>query len=114
MTAIATALIDLARRIGRWVLNRVIAAGARRIGEYMIERAESVFARRLYRAMQRGDKRRIRWLRGRIERWRRWGTWLIQRSIDVADCVTKEADSLVAKAAKVPVVANCEKYRRAA
>lgn len=108
MTTIAKELIALARRIGRWLLNRVIRVGANRLGWYMIERAESVFTKRLARAKKAGNKRRVRWLTGRIARWKKAGSWLVAWSKDVAECVTNEVDTLVAKTKGLPLISRCE------
>lgn len=106
MTEIAKNLIAIGRRIGRWVLERLIKRGAIRLGHYMIERAETVFTARLKRAK---TARRKRWLRGRITRWKRAGTWLLAWASDVAKCMVNEADTLLAKAKGLPLIARCER-----
>lgn len=108
MTTIAKELIGLARRIGRWLLNRIIRAGATQLGWYMIERT-GVFAKRRERAKKAGNKRRVRWLTGRIKRWEKAGWWLLAWSGEVATCITSEADTLLAKAKGLPLVARCER-----
>lgn len=109
MTTIAKELIGLARRIGRWLLNRIIRRGADALGHYMVERADGVFRQRLARAKKAGNKRRVRWLTGRIKRWTKAGWWLISWASQVATCITSEADTLLAKAKGLPLVARCER-----
>jgi hypothetical protein len=111
MTTIVSELIGIARRVGRWVINRLIKRGAMRLGAYMIERAEGVFTERLKRAK---TARRKRWLRGRIRRWQKAGAWLMAWAADVARCVANEADYLLAKAKRLPIRAKCETLRGAA
>lgn len=106
MSAIAAELIGIARRIGRWVLERLLKRGAERLGAYMLERAESVFTARLRRAK---TERRKRWLRGRIARWKKAGAWLLAWASDVATCIAGEADALLAKAKGLPLQARCER-----
>ena len=110
MTTIATELIGIARRIGRWILERLLKVAGRRLGFYMLERTE-VFARRLKRAK---TERRKRWLRGRIKRWEKAGEFLIAWSNDVSKCIVSEADAIMAKAAGLPRIAKCEILRGAA
>lgn len=105
MSNVALELISLARRIGKWLLRRVITRGAVRLGHYLIEHCE-VFRNRLARAK---TERRKRWLKGRISRWTKSGNWLLAWAAPVAKCVTDEADAMLAKAAKLPEVARCEK-----
>jgi hypothetical protein len=104
MTTIAAELIGIARRIGRWVLDRLLRITGRRLGYYMLERAE-VFARRLKRAK---TERRKRWLRGRIRRWKKAGAWLLANAAAASECMVNEADTLLAKAKDLPLIAKCE------
>jgi hypothetical protein len=110
MTTIAAELIGIARRIGRWVLERLLKVAGRRLGFYMLERTE-VFAKRLKRAK---TERRKKWLRGRIRRWTKAGEFLIAWSTDVATCIATEADAIMAKAAGLPRIAKCETLEGAA
>lgn len=110
MSTIAAELISLARRIGKWILQRVIQRGAVRLGHYMLERVD-VFRRRLKTAK---TDRRKRWLRGRIKRWERGGSWLLAWAEPVGDCVATEIDTLIAKTKGLPTIAACEKLGRAA
>lgn len=111
MTEIAKTLLSWLRKIGRWILGRVVRTGALALGYYMRERANGVFQRRLERAK---TARRKRFLRGKIKRWRTAGTWLIAWADDVGKCVATNVDNLAAKAAKLPNVAACERPGRAA
>lgn len=110
MTKIAEELIGIARRIGRWILERLLKVTGLRLGFYMLERSE-VFLARLKRAK---TERRKKWLRGRAARWKKAGQWLITWAADVSACFVKEADTLLAKAKGLPLVAACEKLGRAA
>lgn len=125
MTTIAKQLIAWGMQIGRWLLERVIRRGAMFIGSYMVERAESVFAKRLAAARKRLKSaktdvakrrlnRKIRFLKGRIDRWTRAGSWLIAWATPVAKCVANEVDSLTRAAANLPETPACEKLGRAA
>ena len=75
-TAIVSALWPELRgflvRIGRWLLDVIIEEGRTGLAVYMRQRVR-VFTRRRKRA--RG-KRRIKWLTGRIARWRKAAKWL--------------------------------------
>jgi hypothetical protein len=104
MSTIALALIDIGRRIARWVVERIIKVGARRIGYYLLERAEA-FRIRLKRAKTERAKKR---LRGKIRRREKAGTWLVEWAVRIGQCVATETDALVAAAAKLPRVAKCE------
>ena len=110
MTTIAAELIGIARRIGRWILERLLKITGRRLGYYMLERAE-VFAARLKRAKTEGRKR---WLRGRIRRWKRAGAFLVAYAAGVSECLVKEADDLLAKTKGLPRIAKCETLAGAA
>lgn len=110
MTNIANELIAIAIKIGRWVLERVLKRGAVRLGHYLLERAEAL-RQKLKRAK---TARKKRWLRGKIKRRERAGGWLLAWASDVSKCVAEEAEQLALHGAKLPLVANCEKYRRAA
>lgn len=102
---IIDALISIARRIGRWILERLIVRGARRLAEYMEERVE-VFRGRLARAR---TPRRKAWLRGRIRRWTDAARWILEYHFEVGRCVADESDDLMARAAKLPRVSRCER-----
>jgi hypothetical protein len=110
MTTIAAELISLARRIGRWVLERVLRVGAVRLGHYLLERAD-VLRSRLKKAK---TERRKRWLRGKIRRREKAGAWLLAWASDVAKCVATEIDTLVAKTKGLPLEARCERLAGAA
>jgi hypothetical protein len=105
MTQVAAEIIAIARRIGRWILERLLKVAGRRLGFYMLERTE-VFAERLKRAK---TERRKRWLRGRIKRWEKAGAWLLANSDDVSKCISEEADTLIAKSKGLPLYAKCER-----
>lgn len=105
MTTLVSALIDIARRIGRWVIERLARVAGRRLGFYMLERAE-VFRARAKRAK---SARRKRWHTGRAKRWEKAGAWLLAWSDDVGKCIATEADTLLAKAKGLPRVAKCER-----
>lgn len=111
MTEIAKTLLGWLRKIGRWILGRVVRTGALALGYYMRERANGVFTQRLARAK---TPRRKRWLTGRIKRWRAAGTWLIAWADDVGKCVANEVDALTRKSRTLPLVAACERLGRAA
>lgn len=100
-------LISIARRIGRWILERLLVRGALRLAHYMEERVV-VFRARLARA--KTDRRRV-WLRGRIRRWTAAAKWLLEYRFEVGSCVVHEADDLLARAKGLPRVAPCERMK---
>ncbi len=59
-------------RIGRWLLDVILEVGRSGLALYMRQRV-GVFVRRRKRAKA---KRRIKWLTGRIARWRKAAAWL--------------------------------------
>lgn len=120
MSTIAKQLIEWGLQVGRWLVERVLRRGAYIIGAYILERAESVFPRRLALARKRLKKatnavarrrlnRRIRILKGRIERWTKAGQWLMNYSKTIAKCMADEVDVLIREAAKLPETPKCER-----
>lgn len=104
---IINGLINIARRIGRWIVQRLAKTAITKLIGYMEGKIED-FGRRLSKA--RTDNRKS-WLRGRIKRWQAAVAWLTSHSSSIALCTAKqlsEIDSTI-KAKGIPVVAECER-----
>lgn len=104
MSTLVTALIELAVRIGRWVLERLAKRGFGRLIGYMEGKVDD-FERRLARSK---SARRKRWLRGRIDRWTCAVAWLEAHSSKVAGKVVREVCRLP-EVQKLPLKAACER-----
>lgn len=100
--AIITGLINLARRIGRWLLRKLLEIGGEWLCGYMAGKLGD-FRRRLAKAK---TERRKRWLRGRIRRWSKALTWLTENRGDYGLDIVEAAD---AAAGKIPMVAKAER-----
>ncbi|HWB76606.1 MAG TPA: hypothetical protein VG755_16690 [Nannocystaceae bacterium] len=88
MNKIVSTLVDVALRIGRWLVRRLSARGALWLQHYMEGKVED-FERRLARAR---TERRKRWLKGRISRWNRAIAWLKANAKKVTDTVIDAVD----------------------
>lgn len=100
-------LIAIARRIGRWIVQRLAKTAITKLIGYMEGKIED-FGRRLARA--KTEHRKV-WMRGRIKRWSIAAAWLTSKSAAIAACTAKqlsEVDTLV-KAKGIPVIAECER-----
>ena len=104
-TAIRTGLLNLARRIGSWILRHLAAHGIDMLLGYMNGKICD-FRRRLARA--KTDRRKT-WLAGRIRRWSRAMLWLKKKRVQLISTVMTEYSALADHAEKklgLPVVAK--------
>lgn len=101
--AIIAALIRFARKIGRWILRKLLEIGGNWLCGYMAGKIDD-FRRRL--ASPRRTERRKRRLRGRIRRWSAALAWIEQNQHDIGDDIVEAAD---AAAGKIPMVAAAER-----
>jgi hypothetical protein len=108
VSTIVTLLIDLAVRLGRFILERLARHGYKRLLSYMRRRIK-VFRGRLERA--RTVHREV-WLRGRIERWTNAIKWLEQNAAKVAAEAVHTICELD-EVKRLPLHAACEKYKPA-
>ena len=106
-TAITGALIRLARRIGRWILEHLAERGIVMLRGYMGGKIGD-FRRRL--AKTKTNRRRL-WLAGRINRWSRALRWLEAHTGDLVSCAGTEFTELARAQERkgVPIVAECER-----
>lgn len=100
--AIIAALIRFARKIGRWILRKLLEIGALWLEGYLVGKI-SDFRRRLARAK---TERRKKWLRGRIRRWSAAYDWIDLNAHELDDDVVREADDA---ASLIPMVAAAER-----
>lgn len=104
-------LIEIARSIGRWVVEKLSYRAAQWVIHYMEGRVE-VFQQRFARAR---TKHRQSWLRGRISRWMAAIVWLRSHVAALSKAAVRVYCKGTDKALrKIPLVAKCERYRRAA
>lgn len=89
---IITALLCFARRIGRWLLRRLVKFAVEHVVGYMLGKVDD-FRRRRDRA--RRESRRA-WLTGRIDRWLAAARWIAKSASELARDVIEEADRLAA------------------
>jgi hypothetical protein len=104
-TAIRTGLINLARRIGSWILRHLAAHGIDLLLGYMNGKIGD-FCRRQARAR---TARRMTWLAGRIRRWQAAVAWLKAKRDQLIDKTAAEFSLLADHAEKklgLPVVAK--------
>jgi hypothetical protein len=106
--AIAKGLVDIATKIGRWILGVVVRRGALFLRDYMAERV-LVFRARLAKAK---TTRRQQWLKGRIARWTAAAKWLSAKAGQLARCATSEFDELLKRNRGLPLTAQCERLAR--
>jgi hypothetical protein len=104
MTTLAKGLIDIAIRIGKWLVRRLAKWLKVHVVGYMRGKIED-FRRRLARA--KTDRRRA-WLKGRISRWTKAANWLDKQSGVFFNKEAAEVCKLPAFA-KLPEVAKCER-----
>lgn len=118
MNPLVRGLINLAVRIGRWLLDVASRRGGKWLSEYLEERANSVLKRRLTATLERYAKarndlsrrrinRRIEWLRGRIRRWLSAADWLRAQAADLDDKAIAAVCALPQVKA-LPLSAACE------
>jgi len=107
-------LLEIARAIGRWAIEKLAYRTAQWLIHYMEGRVE-VFLERRRRAMRRGNDSRVEWLDGRIKRWGAAIRWLRSHVQSLAKASVR-AYCQVTNAAlrEIPRVAAGERYRRAA
>lgn len=106
MTTTAKGLIRIARAIGRWILRRLIRKGIDLVVGYMDGKIDD-FQRRKGRAR---TQRRVRWLAGRIRRWKAALRWLIRQRRSITRRIVELVDREVGHA--IPMAANDERYER--
>lgn len=107
-------LIQIAIEIGRWAVEKLAHRTAQWLIHYMEGRVE-VFETRMARARRRGNVRREAWLAGRISRWERAIRWLRNHIAALGKSAVRAYCRGTDEALKrLPLVANCERYRRAA
>jgi hypothetical protein len=104
MTTLVKGLLDIAVRIGKWLVRRLAKWVKVHVVGYMKGKIED-FKRRKARAK---THRRIMWLAGRIARWEKAMRWLDRQSGVFFRDAAKEACKLPAFA-KLPEVARCER-----
>lgn len=104
MTTLVSGLIDIAIRLGRWVVRRLARWAVDHVVGYMLGKIDD-FQRRLAKAK---TERRKKWLRGRVRRWTRAAAWIQSRALEKLKDAAGEACKLPAFA-KLPEVARCEK-----
>lgn len=104
MTAIAKMLLDIAVRIGKWLIRRLGKWLRQRVIGYMLGKVDD-FKRRLARAK---TARRKRWLRGRIDRWTRAVRWIERQLHTVLHDAAKSVCKLP-EFKRLPEVARCER-----
>lgn len=103
-TDIRKGLLNLARRIGRWIIERLARMAVIHLIGYMRGKLDD-FGRRLGNA--KTDRRRT-WLRGRIRRWLAAVKWLEEKSAGLTGCALAEFSALAEGDAKgIPLV--CER-----
>jgi hypothetical protein len=105
MPTIAKRLLLLARRIGRWILERLSRRGVTMLIGYMSGKVDD-FRRRLAAAKKRGNARRVGWLTGRISRWSAAVRFLVRHQQEILDSVIREAEAL---ASRLPLVSDLER-----
>lgn len=103
MNPIVKGLINLAIRIGRWLLDLAARRGGAFLRGYIEERV-GVFKKRLARA---NTARRKEWLSGRIARWTAAARWLKAKAAQLDDAAIKAVCSLPQVKA-LPLSAACE------
>lgn len=102
--SLTTAILRIARAIGRWVLERLVARGLEILLGYMAGKVDD-FCLRLSRT--KSPQRRA-WLRGRIRRWRKAIEVLLEFRRQLPG---REKDLLrEAERQAVPIVAPGEKF----
>lgn len=99
---IIAALIRFARKIGRWILRKLLEIGAAWFKGYLAGKIGD-FRRRLQRAK---TTRRKGWLRGRIRRWSAALEWVDINSPSITRDAVREADEA---ARTIPMVAAAER-----
>lgn len=109
MNPLVTALLDLAVRIGRWLVKRLAKWAISHVVGYMKGKVED-FRRRLARAKA---VRRRKWLRGRIARWTKAADWIERNALARLGDAAHEVCKLPVFR-KLPEVASCERLTRAA
>lgn len=88
-------LIELAKRIGRWLIEHLAMHGLQMLLGYMNGKIGD-FRRRIVRIQKFTKKpsnrtaRRIRWLEGRIARWTNAMSWLKKNAPSLTDAAVKE------------------------
>lgn len=104
MTTLVAGLIDLAVRIGKWLVKQLARWAKAHVVGYMMGKVED-FKRRIMRAK---TSRRRKWLRGRVSRWTKAIAWINEQSGVFFRDAAKDACKLPAFA-KLPEVARCER-----
>lgn len=105
MNTLVTALLDLAVRIGRWLVRRLAKWAVSHVVGYMLGKVED-FKRRLARAK---IPRRKTWLRGRIARWTKAADWIERNALAKLEDAAHEVCRLPVFR-KLPEVASCERF----
>ena len=106
-TTIRDGLIKLAKRVGKWLLEKLAKLLAHLFRGYVAGKIDD-FKRR--KKNTRTARKRAR-LDGKIRRWTAILRWMDEHIDDVAACTGEQFDEL-AKAAelrRVPMVARCER-----
>jgi hypothetical protein len=103
---IRSGLISIARKLGRWILRRIIARGLDLTIGYLDGKIDD-FGRRRARAK---TARRKRWLAGRIRRWRAALSWLRDRRRWIRRRIVEEIDRELGS--QLAMVVPGERYTR--
>lgn len=101
---IITALLGFARRIGRWLLRRLLKFAIDHVVGYMLGKVED-FRRRRDRAKLESRRER---LTGRIDRWTAAARWIAKSASELGRDLIFEADRL-AEARGLELVAAAER-----
>lgn len=104
MNTLVAGLIDIAIRLGRWIVRRLAKWALSHVVGYMLGKVDDM-KRRIARA--KTDRRR-KWLRGRVARWTKAAKWIEANALKKLGEAAKEACKLPAFA-KLPEVARCER-----
>jgi hypothetical protein len=107
MNTLVSALIDIAVRIGKAIVRRLAKWALDRVVGWMWRKIAG-FKRGWLAARIEDNKRRMRWLAGRISRWSKAAEWVEKRALKTLREAAQEACKLPAFA-KLPEVARCER-----
>lgn len=103
-TAIRMGLIAWAKKIGRWLIERLAKTAVVHLIGYIRGKIDD-FSRRRARAK---TERRKRWLLGRMRRWTAAANWLQDNLAGLGQCALAEFDQL-AKGDARGIPMDCEK-----
>jgi hypothetical protein len=108
VNTLVLALLEIAVRIGRWLVKRLARWARAHLVGYMRGRIED-FKRRLKRADDNDWERREAWLKGRISRWTAAMKWIEKRSATEAKKLAHTVCALP-EFGELPEQAACERF----